>query len=68
MVTDLCDMMVGRLNVFKAKSKVLPRRIIVYRMVYPRYVYLITLDPRTLAVPLTLNGVSFSGAIPDGGE
>ncbi|KAI0085027.1 argonaute-like protein [Irpex rosettiformis] len=30
-VLDLCDIMVERLNVFKAKSNVLPQRIIIYR-------------------------------------
>jgi hypothetical protein len=31
MVTDLCDMMVERLNAFKAKSNALPKRVLVYR-------------------------------------
>ncbi|KAI0685180.1 argonaute-like protein [Cytidiella melzeri] len=31
MVTELCDMMVERLKAFQAKSKALPKRILVYR-------------------------------------
>lgn len=31
MITDLTEMMVERLQAFKAASKVLPKRVIVYR-------------------------------------